>query len=299
MSGFKKAVKTQSKLRLALCGLAGSGKSYSSLAIASGLSKLMREHGHGEGRIAVIDSERGSASLYADRFDFDVCELESFSPLTYVERIHDAERAGYDIIIADSISHAWSGKDGALDKKDQIAERSSSGNSWTAWRSITPMHNSFVDAMVGCKAHFIATMRTKMEYAQEVNDKGKVEIKKLGLAAVQREGIEYEFTLVGDIDHSHVMKISKTRVDGVDIGDMIERPGEAFAGRLYGWLMSGAKPLPRLEPEASPALTAIDAAATVEALKSLIPSLEGLTGNDKAEARRRYSARMQQLQGAA
>src|SRR5690349_19818981 len=120
---FRKAVKEQSKLRLAIDGLAGTGKTYSSLAIASGLAKMIRERGDGEGRIAVIDSERGSASLYADRFDFDVDELDSFSPLTYVERIKEAERLGYDIIIADSISHAWAGKDGALDQKDQAAER--------------------------------------------------------------------------------------------------------------------------------------------------------------------------------
>jgi hypothetical protein len=92
-----------------------------------------------------------------------------------------------------------------------------------------------------CKAHFIATMRTKMEYVQEKDEKGKTEIKKVGLASIQREGMEYEFTLVGDIDHSHTLKIAKTRLDGVmDIGDQFEKPGEMFARKVYGWLMSGA-----------------------------------------------------------
>ena len=98
MSTFKKALKEQARLRLALCGLAGSGKTMSALAIADAISKMMRARSHGHGKVAVIDSERGSASLYADRFDFDVCELDSFSPLAYVERIKEAESAGYDII---------------------------------------------------------------------------------------------------------------------------------------------------------------------------------------------------------
>lgn len=242
MSSFKKAVKEQAKLRLFFAGLAGSGKSYSALAIGSAMGELMRKHGHGEGRIAVLDTERGSASLYADKFDFDVCEIDSFSPLTYVSKIHEAERAGYDIIIIDSLSHAWAGKDGALEQKDQSAERG--GNSWTAWRNVTPKHNALVDAMLGSRAHVIATMRQKMEYVQETVN-GKVEIKKVGLASIQREGMDYEFTLGGDIDHSHTLKISKTRVDGIDIGDMFEKPGADFAGRVYSWLMSGAKPTER------------------------------------------------------
>lgn len=241
---FQKAVKEQVKLRLAIDGLAGSGKSYSALAIASHMARMMREAGHGEGRIAVIDSERGSASLYADKFDFDVAELDSFSPMAYVDKIRDAEAAGYDIIIADSISHAWAGKDGALDQKDKAAERK--GNLWTAWRDVTPKHNALVDAMLQCRAHFIATMRVKMEHVQEVVN-GKTEIVKKGLASIQREGMDYEFTIVGDIDHSHTMKIAKTRLDGVmDIGDQFEKPGEVFARKVYGWLMSGAAPRPRL-----------------------------------------------------
>lgn len=257
---FKKAVKEQAKLRLALDGLAGSGKTYSSLKIASEIAKLIRAHQLGEGRIAVIDSERGSASLYADEFDFDVSELDSFSPLAYVDKIKEAEEGGYDIIIADSISHAWAGKGGALDQKDQAADRG--GNSWTAWRSVTPKHNALVDAMLQCKAHFIATMRVKMEYVQERDaQSGKTEIKKVGLASIQREGMEYEFTLVGDIDHSHTLKISKTRVRGIDIGDQFEKPGEVFAKKIYSWLMDGAVPRPReAAPAAAPANSEVAAA---------------------------------------
>jgi hypothetical protein len=246
---FKKATKEQSKLRLALCGLAGTGKTFSALSIAKYLVP--------GGRVAVIDSERGSASLYADKFDFDVCELTTFSPLLYVETIRDAERAGYDVVVIDSLSHAWAGKDGALDQKDQAAERG--GNSFTAWKNITPKQNALVDAITGSSCHVIATMRTKMEFVQDRDEKGKTEIKKVGLAVVQRDQIEYEFTLVGDIDHHHTLKISKTRVDGIDIGDQFERPGESLANRLLAWLNSGAAPRPR-EPQPAPEPTPIDAA---------------------------------------
>lgn len=305
---FVKAVKEQVKLRLAVDGLAGTGKTYSCLAIAHTLATLIRESKQGDGRIAVIDSERGSARLYADKFDFDVCELDNFSPLAYVETIKEAEGAGYDIIIADSISHAWAGKNGALEQKDNAAERG--GNSWTAWRSVTPKHNALVDAMLQCRAHFMATMRQKMEYVQDTVN-GKTEIKRVGLAAVQREGMEYEFTLVGDIDHSHTMKIAKTRCDGViDIGDQFERPGEVFARRVWGWMMSGAKPgpslsdlqrafsdMPRPEFDAVLAqLDAIDAAATPGALSALAPELAKLKGDVQAEARRRYLVRLDYLE---
>lgn len=263
---FKKAVKEKGKLRLGLLGLAGSGKTFSALAIGSAIARLAREAGRSEGRIALIDSERGSASLYADRFDFDVAELDSFSPLAYVDKIKEAEAAGYDIIIVDSLSHAWAGKDGALDQKDQAADRG--GNSWTAWRSVTPKHNALVDALTASRAHVIATMRQKMEYTQETVG-GKTEIKKVGLAAIQREGMEYEFTLVGDIDLTHTLRISKTRCDGhIGIGDLFEKPGDNFAQRVYGWLMSGADPSqPRAtepvseaaEPVASAVASASDA----------------------------------------
>jgi len=234
---FQKAIKEKVKLRLALCGLAGSGKTYSALSIATHLVP--------GGRIAVLDTERGSASLYADKFSFDVCEIDSFSPLSYVERIQEAEREGYDIIIIDSLSHAWAGKDGALRQKDDAAERS--GNSWTAWRNVTPKHDALVDAMLQCKSHLIATMRVKMEHVQETVG-GKTEIKKVGLASIQREGMEYEFTMVGDVDHSHTLKITKTRIDGIDIGDQFEKPGETFARRLSSWMLSGADPRPRAQP---------------------------------------------------
>lgn len=300
---FQRATKSQSKLRLALCGLAGSGKTYSALAIASGIADEMRRLGHGQGRIALIDTEHESASLYADRFEFDTAPLDNHSPRAYVDMIREAESGGYDIVIVDSLSHAWAGKNGALEQKDNAAARG--GNSWTAWRDITPMHNSLVDAMLASKCHLIATMRQKMEYIQ-TTEGGKTKIEKVGLAAIQREGMEYEFTCVGDLGLDHVLRIGKTRLDGVlSTGEAFERPGELFAKKVYGWLTSGSAPAPRpVETPAAPAaptqqildsLHAIGLAGSLEELDRLIPSLKTLTGSALVEGRRRYNERKEWL----
>jgi len=298
---FHKATKAQSKLRLALCGLAGSGKTFSALAVADAIGAEMRRLGHGSGKTALIDTEHESASLYADRFDFDTCPLDNHSPRAYVDTIREAERLSYDIVIIDSLSHAWSGKNGALEQKDNAAARG--GNSWTAWRDITPMHNALVDAMLASKCHVIATMRQKMEYIQTTTN-GKTAIEKVGLAAIQREGMEYEFTLVGDLGLDHVLRISKTRLDGVvSMGEAFERPGELFAKKIYGWLMSGVAPAPRpavqqpepmaeaLDEIAANALTSLGKAETLAELDALVPALKMLSGDALAAGRRIYGER--------
>jgi len=189
---FKKAEKHLARLRLALCGPSGSGKTMSALRLAKGLG----------GRVAVIDTERGSASLYADRFDFDVLELmPPFQPSRYVEAIKAAEAAGYDIVLIDSLSHAWAGEGGVLETVDGIAAKS--GNKFTAWNPATKAQNAMVNAFMGTACHVIATMRSKMEYAQEKDNSGKTVIRKLGLAPVQRDGVEYEFGVVLDVGMDH------------------------------------------------------------------------------------------------
>ena len=303
---FRKALKLSAKLRLALCGIAGSGKTFSALQIGSEIGRMMRHNGHGDGRIALIDSERGSASLYADLFDFDVDELDTFSPLAYASKIREAERAGYDIIIIDSISHAWSGKDGALDQRDRAAERSPSGNSWTAWRDVTPKHNEFVDAMVMCRAHLIVTMRQKMEHVQETVN-GKVVIRKVGLASIQREGMEYEFTAVGDLDLTNTLRMSKTRMHGaVGLGDIFERPGAEFAGRAYAWLMSSAPAEQATARQSTPIEMVRDRlihdmrrAQSVTDLNALLPRFAELpratAPTERATAHEAYKARLGEL----
>lgn len=232
MSVFKKATKSAGRLRLALIGPAGSGKTWTALELAKELG----------GRIAVIDSERGSASKYAgDAAEFDVCELDTFSPQTYVDTLLAADKSGYDVVVIDSLSHAWSGKDGAIERVDKAAARSKSGNSFMAWREVTPEHNRMVDAILQMRAHVIVTMRTKTEYVQEKDERtGKVTPRKVGLQPIQRDGLEYEFDVTADLDTDHVLTISKTRCRALDRAVIREPKGSDLAAPLKAWLSDGA-----------------------------------------------------------
>jgi len=225
---FEPATRHDIKARLALVGGSGSGKTYSALGIARGLA------GPG-GRVAVIDTENQSARKYSDRFEFDVLELDHFAPRTYVEAIRAAERAGYDVLVVDSLSHAWIGRGGALEQVDEAARRSRSGNSFTAWRDVTPRHNALVDALVRCRCHLIATLRVKTKYVIERDARGRSVPRKVGLAPVQRDGIDYEFDVVGELDANHKMHVTKSRC--IEIADQtFERPDAAFGERLRSWL---------------------------------------------------------------
>ncbi len=246
---FKRATKESSKLRLGLIGPAGSGKTYTALTVAKRFG----------GRVAVIDSEYGSASKYADLFEFDVLELKSFSPTDYVNAIKAAEQAGYDILIIDSLTHAWSGKNGALELVDKATARMKSGNSFAAWREVTPLHNQMVDSIMASKLHVIATLRSKTEYVMEEDSRGKKVPRKIGMAPIQRDGFEYEFDVVGDMDYENRLIITKTRCPEL-AGAVITKPGKEFADTLKAWLgdvsngdkQARPKPVtPKLEPTAS------------------------------------------------
>lgn len=231
---FTKATRKQAKARVAIDGPAGSGKTYTALIAAKSLAN--------GGKIAVIDTERGSASLYADEFDFDVMELNNFNPRNYINAIHEAEQANYAVIVIDSMSHAWEGEGGILDIHDAATKRQKTENSYTAWKDVTPIHREFVDAMLQSPVHIIATMRAKMEYSQEKDGNGKTIIRKIGLAPVQRAGTEYEFTVVCDMDVEHTLTVSKSRCK--PLADKIARmPGETFFNTLRDWLNSGDVPV--------------------------------------------------------
>lgn len=230
---FTKATKKRAKARIALDGPSGSGKTFSALIAATVLAD--------GGRIAVIDTEHGSASLYSDRFDFDVLELNTFSPQNYINAIKAAERAGYSVIVIDSLSHAWEGEGGALEMVDSAAAKSQSKNTYFAWRDVTPLHRKFVDAMLQSPCHIVGTMRSKTEYIIETTNQGKQVPRKIGMAPIQRAGMEYEFTVVGDLDLDHRIVISKSRCDLLT--DKVEvRPGEGFWRVFYDWLNSGEAP---------------------------------------------------------
>ncbi|MCU0790695.1 MAG: ATP-binding protein [Nitratireductor sp.] len=228
---FTRAHRKQAKLRLALCGPSGSGKTYSALLIAQGLAP--------GGRIAMIDTENGSGDLYADMAEYDTATLRApFTPERYIALIRGAEQAGYDVLVIDSLSHAWAGEGGILDMHDKATAASRTGNSFTAWREVTPQHNALVEAILGARLHVIVTMRTKTAYDLVDDGAGKKKPIKIGLAPVQRDGMEYEFTVVLDLSvDGHVATAAKDRTrlfDGKHWVPAVET-GEA----LREWLESG------------------------------------------------------------
>lgn len=232
---FTRATKTKIKLRMALDGPSGAGKTYTGLVFATTLAGP-------NGKVAVIDTERGSARKYADQFTFDVLELTTFAPSLYIEAIKTAESAGYDVILIDSLSHAWEGEGGVLEQHEQATLREPGHNSYTAWRTVTPEHRKLVDAMLASKCHIIGTMRSKMEYAQVEDERGKKTVKKLGMAPIQRQGMEYEFDIVADMDIDHNMIVSKSRCFAV-ADDVVKKPGAAWFGKVMAWLDDGNAPV--------------------------------------------------------
>lgn len=235
---FTPAKKYEVKLRMALDGPAGAGKTFSALKVATELV------GSQPGAIAVIDTEHGSASKYADEFTFDVQELEApFHPEKYVRAIREAEAAGYKVLIIDSLSHAWAGAGGALEIKEATAKQRGY-NDYTAWGPVTKLQNDLVETILGCDMHVIITMRSKMQYAmKEVTDsKGykKTLVEKLGMAPVQRDGVEYEFDIVMDLDTEHTGYVTKTRCKPLTDA-VIPLPGKDMVDVIKAWL-AGEKP---------------------------------------------------------
>jgi hypothetical protein len=241
---FTKAVKQQEKLRLALDGPAGSGKTWTALIIATDIAAKAG------GRVAVIDSERSSARKYASDFDFDHLTLPDWSPHTYMGALRAAEDAAYTVVVIDSFSHAW---EGVLELKDNATARSRSKNSYTdGWREATPVHNQLVDAVLRFDGHVIATLRTKTEYV--IDDDGS--IRKVGLKPIQREGVDFEFDVVGDMTAENSMVISKTRCSAL-AGQVIRKPDRRLAETLWGWLNDG-----------EPTVTATEAKALADAINA-------------------------------
>ena len=236
---FTKAVKTKCRARIALMGPSGSGKTYTALAFSRELA--------GSGPVAVIDTEHGSASRYADLFTFDTHELTVFHPQNYVRAITEAGNANYACLVIDSLSHAWSGPGGALQLVDEASARSRSKNSFSAWRDVTPLHNELIEAMLSCPCHLIVTMRTKTAYeVEQVN--GRSVPRKVGLAPVQRDGVEYEFDVAGEMDWEHRLVITKSRFPGL-ADAVLEKPNGSVLTPFKEWLNSGEDPpAPRQTP---------------------------------------------------
>jgi len=241
---FRKATRTQAKARIALAGPSGSGKTYTALLLAKELGT----------RIAVIDTERGSSSKYAGEEgmpEFDVVELESFSPYRYIEAIKTAEAAGYDVLIIDSLSHAWVGKEGVLEQVDLARARSKTGNPFTdGWRYASPLHNRLVDTMLQTKVDLIVTMRSKTKYVLEEQN-GRQIPKQVGMEFVQRDGIEYEWDIVGELDKENTLVITKSRCKALS-GKSFAQPGAELGSAIKAWLRVGSPPEEPAEPANRP-----------------------------------------------
>lgn len=233
---FKKACKMKQKLRLLLEGASGSGKTYSALLIAKALGK----------KIALIDTEKGSASLYDKLADFDTCELAApFTPEKYIAAITEAEKQGYDVLIIDSITHEWSGKGGCLDLQSAL------GGRYQDWAKVTPRHNAFIEAILQSKMHIIATARTKTDY-ETTNTNGKMKVEKVGLKTEQRDGLDFEFTLVFRLNENHLASATKDRTS---LFNGKEAVIDTSTGKiLLDWLNEGA------DTPAEPVITDSDTA---------------------------------------
>lgn len=196
---LRKATRKQAKIKMGLQAPSGAGKTYSALLLAYGITGDWS-------RIAVIDTENHSADLYAHLGNYNVLPLfQPFSPERYIEAIEICEKAAIEVIIIDSISHEWEGIGGILDIHGAMM-----GNSFTNWSKVTPRHNNFVQKILQSSSHIIATIRSKQDYVLSERN-GKMVPEKIGLKGVTREGLDYEFTIVLELDLKHLATATKDR----------------------------------------------------------------------------------------
>lgn len=234
MIQLKKATRKQVKLRLGLSAVSGGGKTYSALLLAYGMTNDWS-------KIAVIDTENGSASLYSHLGDFNSIDLEApFSPERYIEAIKICENAGMEVIIIDSITHEWEGKGGCLELQNQL------GGRYQDWAKITPRHDAFINSLLQSKCHIISSVRRKQDYEMTKDSSGKTKVEKAGLKEITREGFEYELTLNFNLEINHHATASKDRT-----GLFMDKPSfviDSDTGRkLMEWCNSGEVVLSDLE----------------------------------------------------
>lgn len=240
---FTTARDMELKLRLLLTGPAGGGKTYTALEVGTALLELTAP---GK-RVALIDTEAGSAGKYKRRFDFDVDIIRPpFTPEKYLASMTEAANSNrYGLVIVDSLSHAWAGPGGILEFVDTYSATNTKGNTWAAWAKGTPLYNRLVQAVQQSPLHVIATARSKMDTVQEKQD-GKTTVRAVGMNPVMRDGIQYEFDIVADLSGpDNVATFSKSRCPDLN-GAVIQRPGADVARTLADWLKGD--PDPRLSP---------------------------------------------------
>jgi hypothetical protein len=224
---LQQAQRSQVKLRIGLSGPSGYGKTYSALLLAYGITNYWS-------KIAVIDTENNSASLYSHIGEFNVLNLdEPYSPQRYIEAIKTCENSGMDVIIIDSISHEWSGKGGCLEMHEKF------GGRFQDWAKVTPQHNAFLDALLQSKCHILTSTRRKVDYSLDRDMNGRTKVRKHGTKEITREGYEYELTVNFElINDKHLVKASKDRT-----GLFMDKPefiiNQATGKKLKAWCSEG------------------------------------------------------------
>ena len=252
---LQKATRKKVKLRLGLSAVSGGGKTYSALLLAYGLVGDWS-------KIAVIDTENNSASLYSHLGEYNALELSApYTPERYIQAIKACEDAGMECIIIDSITHEWDGKGGILE-----IHSSMTGNSFTNWSSITPRHQKFIDAILQSSCHVITTVRRKTEY-EMIKDGSKTKVEKAGLKEVTREGFEYELTVNFNLDEKHNCTASKDRT-----GLFMDKPFFTITsetGKLIKeWCESGVDVKVAQSNQEALHLSTIEAMTDIEVLKA-------------------------------
>lgn len=224
---LRKATRSKAKIRLGLSAVSGGGKTYSAIQIAKGLAGGDLE------KVAIIDTENGSADLYAHLGDYQVLPLiPPYTPERYIDAVKTCEKAGMEVVIIDSITHEWDGEGGILEISNSMP-----GNSYTNWAKITPRHQAFINAILQSTCHIITTVRRKQDY--ELTDvNGKKVPQKVGLKEVTREGFEYELTCNLELDVRHNATASKDRT-GLFIDKPAFVPSEETGKLILQWCETG------------------------------------------------------------
>ena len=244
---LKKAQRSKAFLKLGLSSPSGGGKTLGALMIGIGLMNIKHPEltpAERWNKIAIIDTENGSGELYVNT-SYSGARIGEYSAVTlqppfevgkYTDAIELCAQGGIEVCILDSLTHLWTGEGGLLEQQSAATKRS--GNSYTAWRDITPQLTRFVETMLQTPMHIIATMRSKQEYVQEKDEKsGKTTVRKLGLEPEMRKGMEYEFTTFFEIDESHTAFGSKDRTSLFD--QKYFRIEPKIGETLMEWLDSG------------------------------------------------------------
>lgn len=197
---LKQSQRQQVKLRLGLSGASGFGKTKSALLLAYGMTQDWS-------KIAVIDTENSSASLYSDLGNYNVLDLQApYSPERYIQAIELCEKSGIEVIIIDSASHEWNGTGGCLDIHEKL------GGRFQDWANVTPRHQAFINKILQSSCHIITTTRRKIDYSLDIGSNGKTQVVKHGTKEITRDGFEYELTINFElVNENHLAKASKDR----------------------------------------------------------------------------------------